>query len=115
MSFERTGVVFNIAAMYSKLALAQDVHTDQGHKMAAQLLQQSAGTLSFLLEQLGGPNGWGVSEKGEAQLKSLLNLELAQAQELFLQKAIQGIINVKVVTNRKNETAFVIENCQCCL
>ena len=89
ITFEQSSILFNIASMYSQLATAENVGNEEGLKKAVQYLQQSAGTLEFLASQL--QEYWGVSEKGAAQLKSLIHLMLAQAQESFVHKAIKGI------------------------
>ncbi|XP_046659783.1 programmed cell death 6-interacting protein-like [Homalodisca vitripennis] len=43
LGFERVCVLFNIAALQSSIASAQDVNNDEGLKIAAKLFQQSAG------------------------------------------------------------------------
>ena len=88
ITFEQSSILFNIASMYSQLASAENIGNEEGLKKAVQYLQQSAGTLEFLESQL---VDWGVSEKGAAQLNSLIHLMLAQAQESFVHKAIKGM------------------------
>ncbi len=83
-------MLFNIASLYSQLALTENRSSEDGLKKAALYMQQAAGTLGHLLEQL---KDWGVTEKGRSQLESLQSSCLAQAQNLFLDKAIQGMYN----------------------
>lgn len=90
LSFERACVMFNIAAMQSQVAATQSHDSDEGLKAAAKLLQQSAGILSNL-------KTWVLSAVGSEPtqdlhpdtLTALSSLMLAQAQEIFVSKAIQ--------------------------
>ena len=88
LSFEQSSILFNIASLYSQLAKSENRSTEDGFKKAAQYLQQSAGTLDHLIFKL---KDWGVSEKGAAQLEALRQMMMAQAQDMFVQKAIKGI------------------------
>ncbi len=88
LTFEQSAILFNIASMYSQLALTENRASEDGLKKAALFYQQAAGTLGHLLQEL---QDWGVTEKGRSQLESLQSLCLGQAQNLFVDKAIQGV------------------------
>ncbi|CAI6349534.1 unnamed protein product [Macrosiphum euphorbiae] len=87
-AYERICVLFNIAAQQSAIASAQNLETDDGLKMAAKLLQQSAGifntlktTVMNVIQQDPTPD---LNPDTLAMLSSLM---LAQAQEVFIVKA----------------------------
>ncbi|KAJ7593046.1 BRO1-like domain-containing protein [Mycena floridula] len=91
--FERAAVVFNLAALYSQLADAEDRNHIDGIKSAISYYQQASGTMSFLrgvvLQKLVfSPDDEQVPEDlSVSVIHSLEWLMLAQAQECFWQKA----------------------------
>ncbi|XP_071444735.1 programmed cell death 6-interacting protein isoform X2 [Hetaerina americana] len=89
LSFERVCILFNIAALQSSIAAAQSVESDEGLKLSAKLLQQAAGIFSHLkgcvmplLQQNPTP------DLNPETLGALSSLMMAQAQEIFVLKAI---------------------------
>nr|CAD7395361.1 unnamed protein product [Timema poppensis] len=89
LSYEKVCVLFNIAALQSSVAAAQSIESDEGLKLAAKLLQQSAGIFNHLkgnvmlaIQQEPTP------DLNPETLGALSALMLAQAQEIFVQKAI---------------------------
>ncbi|CAG2064147.1 unnamed protein product, partial [Timema podura] len=91
LSYEKVCVLFNIAALQSSVAAAQSIESDEGLKLAAKLLQQSAGIFNHLkgnvmlaIQQEPTP------DLNPETLGALSALMLAQAQEIFVQKAIHG-------------------------
>ncbi|KAJ8979592.1 hypothetical protein NQ317_019480 [Molorchus minor] len=91
LSYEKVCVLFNIAALQSGVAAAQSIESDDGLKLAAKLLQQAAGIFSHLkstvmlaIQQDPTP------DLNPDALGALAQLMLAQAQQLFVHKAIHG-------------------------
>lgn len=82
--------MFNIAALQSAVAASQSTDSDDGLKLATKLLQQSAGIFAhlksvtpFAIPQEPTP------DLNPETLQVLSNLMLAQAQEIFVLKAIK--------------------------
>ncbi|KAI0091182.1 BRO1-domain-containing protein [Irpex rosettiformis] len=92
--FERTGVLFNLAALYSQLACAEDRTTLQGLKQMIAHLQAAAGTFRYLISFATPSLYNSVAEEDmpldltEPFLASLESLMLAQAQEGVWQRAM---------------------------
>lgn len=87
--YDLANVLYNLAALYSQLAVASNRSTTEGLKAAASYFAQSAGVLQHIRDVV-------VPELRELPpddmdthtLESLLQLQLAQAQECFWQKAV---------------------------
>lgn len=84
-------MLFNIAALQSSIAASQQLDTDEGLKLAIKLLQQSAGIFQYLK---GATPAAVPSEPtpdiSQDTLVVLQALMVAQAQEVFILKAIKG-------------------------
>jgi programmed cell death 6-interacting protein len=81
--------LFNLAAFQSQVAGSQNIENDEGLKLAAKLLQQAAGIFSYMkgtvmaaLQQEPTP------DLNPETLAALSALMLAEAQEIFVLKAI---------------------------
>ncbi|XP_055324758.1 apoptosis-linked gene 2-interacting protein X 1-like [Sitodiplosis mosellana] len=85
---EKMRALFNIGAFCSSLADSQDCSTEFGFQFANQLLEQSAGIFACLSPFADVD---GVSNLDTDALQALSILVLAQAQELFVLKAIEEI------------------------
>lgn len=90
LAYEKECVLFNIAALQSSVAATQSTDSDDGLKLATKLLQQSAGI--FL--HLRGVTPFAIPQEptpdlNPETLQVLSNLMLAQAQEIFVMKAIK--------------------------
>uniref|UniRef100_A0A1B6KGS5 BRO1 domain-containing protein n=1 Tax=Graphocephala atropunctata TaxID=36148 RepID=A0A1B6KGS5_9HEMI len=89
LGYERVSVLFNIAALQSSVAAAQSVDTDESLKLAAKLLQQSAGIFSHLKSNvMAALQQDPTPDLNPDTLAALSALMLAQAQEIFVHKAI---------------------------
>ncbi|KAI6038820.1 BRO1-like domain-containing protein [Pisolithus marmoratus] len=94
LAFERASVLFNLAALYSQLAAAEDRSNQEGLKRASAYYQNAAGTLSYLtssaLPKLRFPADAEEipTDLTEPFVTSLENLMLAQAQECAWQRAV---------------------------
>lgn len=98
LSFEKVCVLFNIAALQSAVAAAQSTESDDGLKLAAKLLQQAAGIFNHLkstvmlsIQQDPTP------DLNPDTLGALSQLMLAQAQEMFVHKAIHDNMKPSIV------------------
>lgn len=90
LAYEKECVLFNIAALQSAVAASQSTDTDDGLKLATKLFQQSAGIFAHLK----GVTPFAVPQEPTPDLNPdtlqvLSNLMLAQAQEIFVLKAIK--------------------------
>ncbi|KAL2150425.1 hypothetical protein VTH82DRAFT_6988 [Thermothelomyces myriococcoides] len=90
LKYELMNVLFNLAALYSQLAVASNRSSTEGLKTAASYFSQAAGVLTHMktqiLPELRMPNP--PDDMDEATLESLIQLFLAQSQECFWQKAV---------------------------
>lgn len=89
-TYEKVCVLFNIAALQSYVATSQSLDNDEGLKSAAKLFQLSAGIFSHL--KSAAPAA--IAQEPTADLtpevlSALSSLMLAQAQEIFVFKAIK--------------------------
>ncbi|KAG5322964.1 PDC6I protein, partial [Pseudoatta argentina] len=89
LAYEKVCVLFNIAALQSSVAATQSLDSDEGLKLSAKLFQQSAGILNHLkgnvmmaIQQDPTPD---ITPETLGALSALM---LAQAQEIFVHKAI---------------------------
>ncbi|XP_035793216.1 programmed cell death 6-interacting protein-like [Anopheles albimanus] len=98
IGYERTCVLFNIAALQSCVASAQSPDNDEGLKLAAKLFQQSAGIFTFLKTFASATvQGEPTPDLTQDSLAALANLMLAQAQEIFVFKAVKDNMKDLVV------------------
>ncbi|XP_041773972.1 programmed cell death 6-interacting protein [Anopheles merus] len=98
IAYERTCVLFNLAALQSAVASSQSTDTDEGLKQAAKLFQQSASIFTFLKTlALATIQGEPTPDLSQDSLTALGNLMLAQAQEMFVIKAIKDSMKDLVV------------------
>ncbi|KAF8896364.1 ALIX V-shaped domain binding to HIV-domain-containing protein [Infundibulicybe gibba] len=93
--FERASVLFNLAALFSRLAALEDRSTRDGIKRAKNNYEQAAGTLSYLFTSVlptltYSPNDEVPLDLSPALVEALEWLMLAQAQECAWQAAKLG-------------------------
>ncbi|KAG6816889.1 hypothetical protein H0H87_002009 [Tephrocybe sp. NHM501043] len=100
--FERCGVLFNLASLYSQLAASEDRSTMDGIKRATANYQYSAGVFSFL-RMLGIPRiAYSVDDEDVPRdlfdpfASSLNLLMLAQAQECSWQMAKLSVYGIEI-------------------
>lgn len=90
LKFELMNILYNLAALYSQLAMSANRGTTEGLKMAASYFSQAAGVLTHIktvvLQELRMANP--PDDMDEATLESLIQLLLAQSQECFWHKAV---------------------------
>ncbi|KIW05353.1 uncharacterized protein PV09_03869 [Verruconis gallopava] len=90
LRYELANVVWNLAAMYSQLAVSANRSTQDGLKTAANYFCLAAGTLNFLrTEIIPDMRSTPPDDMDIMTLESMEQLMLAQAQECFWQKAVK--------------------------
>ncbi|KYN03560.1 Programmed cell death 6-interacting protein [Cyphomyrmex costatus] len=98
LAYEKVCVLFNIAALQSSVAAMQSLDSDEGLKLSAKLFQQSAGIFNHLkgnvmmaIQQDPTPD---ISPETLGAVSALM---LAQAQEIFVHKAIHDSMKDGIV------------------
>ncbi|KAK4462629.1 pH-response regulator protein palA/prr-1 [Cladorrhinum samala] len=90
LKYELMNILYNLAALYSQLAIASNRSDTEGLKTAASFFSYAAGVLTHMkdevLPELRMANP--PDDMDEATLESLVQLFLAQSQECFWQKAV---------------------------
>ena len=87
LAFEKASIIFNISAVLSSYATFQDRSTDTAIKTAYHSFQASAGMFTYINENfLHAPS----TDLSRETVKTLINLMLAQAQEVFIEKQAAG-------------------------
>ncbi|KAK3689322.1 BRO1-like domain-containing protein [Podospora appendiculata] len=89
LKYELMNILYNLAALYSQLAISSNRSNTDGLKTAASWFSQAAGVLTHMkkevLPELRMANP--PDDMDDATLESLIQLLLAQSQECFWQKA----------------------------
>lgn len=98
MAYEKICVLFNIAALQSAIAASQSIESDEGLKLATKLFQQSAGIFAYLK----GITPAAISQEPTPDLNidtlhTLSCLMIAQAQEIFVLKAIRDSMKDAII------------------
>ncbi|KAF3919404.1 hypothetical protein ABW21_db0207121 [Orbilia brochopaga] len=85
LAYEKASIIFNISAVLSCHAAHQNRSEDAGLKTAYHSFQASAGMFTYINENfLHAPS----ADLSRDTVKTLINIMLAQAQEVFLEKQI---------------------------
>ncbi|KAH6687990.1 vacuolar protein-sorting protein BRO1 [Plectosphaerella plurivora] len=85
LAFEKASIIFNIAAVLSCYAAHQTRAEESGLKTAYHNFQASAGMFTYINENfLHAPS----ADLSRDTVKTLININLAQAQEVFLEKQV---------------------------
>ncbi|KAG4068119.1 hypothetical protein HA402_001544 [Bradysia odoriphaga] len=98
LAYEKVCILFNIAALQSAIAASQSTDNDDGLKLATKLFQQSAG----IFHHLKGLTPAAIPQEptpdlNPETLQTLSNLMIAQAQEIFVIKAIRDNMKDAIV------------------
>ncbi|KAL1132118.1 hypothetical protein AAG570_010076 [Ranatra chinensis] len=90
LSYEKVCVLFNIAALQSAVAATQSIESDEGLKLAAKLFQQASGIFTHLKNSvISAIQVEPTPDLSPETLSALASIMLAQAQEIFVYKAIR--------------------------
>ncbi|KAJ3113395.1 bck1-like resistance to osmotic shock [Phlyctochytrium bullatum] len=85
IAYEKASIIFNIAATCASIAALQNRSEQTGQKLAFNYLQAAAGLFQYINENfLHAPS----VDLSRDSIKSMVDLMLAQAQEVFLEKVI---------------------------
>ncbi|KKY14107.1 putative vacuolar protein-sorting protein bro1 [Phaeomoniella chlamydospora] len=85
LAFEKASIIFNISAVLSCHAAAQDRSEENGLKTAYHSFQASAGMFTYINENfLHAPS----TDLSRDTVKTLISITLAQGQEVFLEKQV---------------------------
>lgn len=85
LAFEKASIIFNISAVLSCHAANQNRSEDTGLKTAYHSFQASAGMFTYINENfLHAPS----TDLNRETVKTLINVTLAQGQEVFLEKQV---------------------------
>lgn len=110
-AYEKQCVLFNIAALQSAVAAAQGTYRDDGFKLATQLLKQSAGIFAHL-KSIVTPQDL-TSDLDIDTLQVLSNLMLAQAQEIYVLKAIKHHMKESTVAKLASSCQYLYQRVLC--
>ncbi|KAI0539398.1 BRO1-like domain-containing protein [Xylaria digitata] len=89
LQFERANIIYNLAALYSHLAISSNRTDTDGLKAAASYFNQAAGVLTHLKNEIIPElRTTPPDDMDEHSLESLIQLQLAQSQECFWSKAV---------------------------
>jgi len=90
LRFELANMLYNLAAMYSQLAFQSNRNTAEGLKTASNYFSFAAGVLSHIRQSvIPDMRSTPPEDMDNMTLESLEQLMLAQAQEMFWQKAVK--------------------------
>ncbi|KAK6334313.1 pH-response regulator protein palA/rim20 [Orbilia blumenaviensis] len=89
LQFERANVIYNIASLYSQLAVSVSHSTSEGLRQASNYFSWAAGTLSHLrTEIIPKMRSLPPDDMDVMTLEALENLMLAQGQECYWKRAV---------------------------
>jgi len=95
--YEKMNVLFNIGALSHQIASSQNKTTADGLKIACQNHQQAAGAFTRLKEELEKHPQSNSFDLTMDSISMLIQLNLAQAQECFYEKAVKDNMNPSIV------------------
>lgn len=89
LKFELANILYNLAALYSQLAITSNRSDTEGLKTAASYFNQAAGVLKHIKDEIIPElRTTPPEDMDEHTLEALLLLQLAQSQECYWQKAV---------------------------
>ncbi|GLV31978.1 ALG-2 interacting protein X [Carabus blaptoides fortunei] len=112
LAYEKVCILFNIAALQSAVAAAQSFENDDGLKLAAKLLQQAAGIFYHLKNSVMASIQLDPTpDLNPDTLAALSSLMHAQAQEVFVQKAIHDRLKDHIVAKLSAQCEDLYAEC----
>ncbi|PKS08960.1 hypothetical protein jhhlp_003573 [Lomentospora prolificans] len=104
LAFEKASIIFNISAVLSCHAAVQNRSEEAGLKMAYHSFQASAGMFTYINENfLHAPS----SDLSRETVKTLIQIMLAQATEVFLEKQIMDQKKVGLLAKLSSQAAYL--------
>lgn len=102
LAFEKASIIFNIAAVLSCYAAHQSRAEEAGLKTAYHNFQASAGMFTYINENfLHAPS----ADLSRDTVKTLIHINLAQAQEVFLEKQVADDKKVALLAKLASQAA----------
>ncbi|OTB15659.1 hypothetical protein K445DRAFT_60824 [Daldinia sp. EC12] len=106
LAFEKASIIFNIAAVLSCHAANQTRSEEAGLKTAYHSFQASAGMFTYINENfLHAPS----SDLSRDTVKTLIQIMLAQAQEIFLEKQVADQKKVGLLAKLSSQAAYLYQ------
>ncbi|KAI0593846.1 BRO1-like domain-containing protein [Biscogniauxia sp. FL1348] len=106
LAFEKASIIFNISAVLSCHAAFQTRSEEAGLKMAYHSFQASAGMFTYINENfLHAPS----SDLSRETVKTLIQVMLAQAQEVFLEKQVADQKKVGLLAKLSSQAAYLYQ------
>lgn len=104
LAYEKASIIFNISAVLSCHAAHQNRHEDTGLKTAYHSFQAAAGMFTYINENfLHAPS----SDLSRETVRTLIQLMLAQGQEVFLEKQIADQKKVGLLAKLASQAAYL--------
>ncbi|RYP53904.1 hypothetical protein DL768_001216 [Monosporascus sp. mg162] len=106
LAFEKASIIFNISAVLSCHAAYQTRSEESGLKAAYHSFQASAGMFTYINENfLHAPS----SDLSRDTVKTLIQIMLAQAQEVFLEKQVADQKKVGLLAKLSSQAAYLYQ------
>ncbi|EMR62414.1 putative vacuolar protein-sorting protein bro1 protein [Eutypa lata UCREL1] len=106
LAFEKASIIFNISAVLSCHAAYQTRSEESGLKTAYHSFQASAGMFTYINENfLHAPS----SDLSRETVKTLIQVMLAQAQEVFLEKQVTDQKKVGLLAKLSSQAAYLYQ------
>ncbi|KAI1393953.1 vacuolar protein-sorting protein BRO1 [Hypoxylon trugodes] len=106
LAFEKASIIFNISAVLSCHAANQTRSEETGLKTAYHSFQASAGMFTYINENfLHAPS----SDLSRETVKTLIQIMLAQAQEIFLEKQVADQKKVGLLAKLSSQAAYLYQ------
>ncbi|KAI1767322.1 vacuolar protein-sorting protein BRO1 [Hypoxylon sp. FL1150] len=106
LAFEKASIIFNISAVLSCHAANQTRSEESGLKTAYHSFQASAGMFTYINENfLHAPS----SDLSRDTVKTLIQITLAQSQEIFLEKQVADQKKVGLLAKLSSQAAYLYQ------
>ncbi|KAA8650703.1 hypothetical protein EYZ11_013040 [Aspergillus tanneri] len=104
LAFEKASIIFNISAVLSCHAANQNRAEDTGLKTAYHSFQAAAGMFTYINENfLHAPS----TDLNRETVKTLINISLAQGQEVFLEKQVADLKKAGFLAKLAGQAAYL--------
>ena len=104
LAYEKASIIFNISAVLSCHAANQNRHEDTGLKTSYHSFQAAAGMFTYINENfLHAPS----ADLSRETVKTLIQLMLAQGQEVFLEKQVADQKKVGLLAKLASQAAYL--------